>query len=87
MNVEYTKDFFKNYKKRILPNRSLREKFSQRLKLFMANRQNPIIKDHALTGEKQEYRAFWITGNIRVVYRIFDDTVRFYDIGTHNQVY
>lgn len=87
MNVDYTKDFLKNYKKRVFPNRSLREKFSKRLKLFIANRQDPIIKDHALTGEKQEYRAFWITGSIRVVYRIFDDTARFYDIGTHNQVY
>lgn len=32
-------------------------------------------------------RAFWITGDIRVVYRVRGDTVYFLDIGTHNQVY
>lgn len=87
MNIDYTKNFLKNYKKRVFPNKSLREKFFRRLELFIANRQDPIIKDHALTGEKQEYRAFWITGDVRVTYRIFGGTVRFYDIGTHNQVY
>ena len=43
---------------------------------------------HGLTWKFRQYRAFSITGNIRVIYKIINTkTLRLYDIGTHNQVY
>ncbi len=58
-----------------------------RLKIFQSNPQNPILRDHALTGTKIGKRAFSITGDYRVVYGKNSEAIVFYDIGTHNQVY
>lgn len=87
MIIEYNKTFLKNYKKRISSNLSLVDHFQKRIKLFISDRKNPILKDHALKGKMTKMRAFSITGDIRVIYTIFNDTIYFFDIGTHNQVY
>lgn len=87
MKIHFTKDFRKAYKKRIQSNRKLVEKLEKRYDLFEENSANPILKDHSLGGEMQEYRAFSTTGDIRVIYYIFEDVAYFVDIGTHNQVY
>lgn len=80
--------FRKHYKKRILPNLKLHTRFEERLNLFRQNPDDAQLHDHKLIGEWEGFRAFSITGDIRVVYREKDsDTVEFYDIGTHNQVY
>lgn len=87
MNINYHKNFLKSYKKRILPNSSLDKKFKERLKLFIEDKSNSILKDHSLKGKKSEYRAFSITGDIRAVYEKVSDGILLHDIGTHNQVY
>lgn len=79
--------FRKNFKKRIHPNHTIEQKFEERLNLLLKDPQNPLLKDHLLIGRLREFRAFSITGDIRVVYRIIDNTVVLYDIGSHNQVY
>lgn len=88
MNVYFHKNFRKAYNLRVKSNINLDKRFQERLKLFKENSKNPILKDHALTGSKLGYRAFSVTGDIRIVYeKIDNDNVVFYDIGTHNQVY
>lgn len=87
MNVILTHAFKKQYKKRILPHKTLDKRFEERYYLFRKDPSNPILRDHALTGTKKGYRAFSITGDIRVVYEVRDDIAYFLDIGTHNQVY
>jgi len=57
------------------------------LELFKINPQNPILRDHALKGDKIGLRSFSITGDYRVIYYIEDETAYFLDIGTHAQVY
>jgi addiction module RelE/StbE family toxin len=85
--VFLSKKFRKNYKKRIYPYQSKVSKFKQRLNLFIDNQNNPILRDHALKGEKNTFRSFSIAGDIRVIYYIKVDTCVFLDIGSHNQVY
>lgn len=85
--IKFTKDFEKEFKKRILPHSNLSKKFKERLKSFQENPQNPALHDHPLTGTKLGKRAFSITGDFRVVYRENIDHFVFYDVGTHNQVY
>lgn len=69
-------------------NKKLSKKFDQRVELFLSDPDSPILKDHALTGDKIGKRAFAITGDVRVVYQLIDEeTVRFYDVGSHPQVY
>lgn len=87
MKTFFLKQFKKNYKNRIKPFKNLDSRFVQRYKLFILNNQNPVLNNHALTGDLKGFRAFSITGDIRVVYFLKDDTAFFVDIGTHNQVY
>lgn len=87
MNAFFTKSFKKNYAKRIQGNKNLEKRFEDRYDIFIENPTNELLKDHPLTGKMQGYRAFSITGDVRVIYYIHEEIVYFVDIGTHNQVY
>ncbi|MFH0936801.1 MAG: type II toxin-antitoxin system mRNA interferase toxin, RelE/StbE family [Candidatus Daviesbacteria bacterium] len=87
MQIKYHKDFAKNYKKRIAKHPKLVNHFQKQLEKFIQDPNNPTLKSHKLVGEKSEFRAFSITGDIRVVYKIVDEEIWLYDIGSHNQVY
>jgi mRNA-degrading endonuclease YafQ of YafQ-DinJ toxin-antitoxin module len=45
------------------------------------------LNDHGLKGSKRTYRAWSVSGDIRVVYRETEEYYEFLDIGSHNQVY
>jgi len=87
MKIEYHHQFLKHFRKRILPYSQLKKKFEERLRLRLEYPQSIILKDHRLLGRKSEYRAFSITGDMRVVYKIVGNVFRLYDVGTHSQVY
>lgn len=87
MKVEFTHEFIKIYKKRFSHKPKVQQKFEERVRLFVANQNDPILKDHTLGKKLLGHRAFSITGDIRVVYYIYDDIAYFIDIGTHSQVY
>lgn len=87
VSVEYHKEFIKSFKRRFRNNVKVRQQYERRLKLFLSNPQSPILRDHALVGDKLKLRAFSVTGDIRVVYKEYNERVVFLDIGTHNQVY
>lgn len=87
MKTYFTKNFKKSYIKRIKPYKSLEKRFEERYDLFSKDPSNEVLKDHLLSGKLQGYRAFSITGDIRVVYYLYHEAVYFIDVGTHNQVY
>ena len=88
MRVYRHPQFDKHFKIRVKNNQKLSDVFNTRLELCATNPQNPLLKDHALIGEKKDLRAFSITGDIRVVFKkISDDEIVLVDIGSHNQVY
>lgn len=87
INLKYTKNFTKNYRKRIISNSKLDRQFQTRLHLFLQNTQNPQLRDHKLTGTKKHLRAFSVSGDIRVLYEIKGNDIYLMDIGSHNQVY
>jgi addiction module RelE/StbE family toxin len=87
MIIKYHKEFLKNYRKRIYPNKKLTEQFKTQLQKFIDNPTDPILRDHKLIGKKQSFRAFSVTGDIRVVYKLENSEIWLYDIGSHNQVY
>lgn len=87
MIIRRHRQFLKNYKKRILTHLNLDKKFEERLNLFIQDSKNPKLKDHKLLGSLEGFRAFSVTGDIRVVYRVIEGVIEFYDIGSHNQVY
>lgn len=88
MKTELHPQFIKSYNKRVAKNIKLVKKVSERLKLFNEDPTNPLLKDHVLSGKKSHLRAFWITGDIRIVYLpISNEHALLLDIGSHNQVY
>lgn len=87
MEIKYHKEFSKNYQKRISSDPKLVSKFQTKLKQLIDNPTNPTLKDHNLVGRLSSYRAFSLTGDIRVVYKILGNELWLYDIGTHAQVY
>lgn len=87
MKIEATDQFVKIFKKRFAHRANIQKKFDKRARVFAENHQDPLIKDHQLTGKLEGHRAFSVTGDVRVVYYIHEDTAYLIDIGTHNQVY
>lgn len=88
MKIERHPNFQKSFRKRIANDSKLINKTGAKIKAFQQNPSNPVLKDHPLKGSKRKFRAFSITGDIRIIYqKINDKHVVFYDIGTHNQVY
>jgi addiction module RelE/StbE family toxin len=87
MKIKYHKEFVKNYKKRIESHPKLVKKFKEQLEKFIDNPSEPSVRDHKLIGKKQDFRAFSVTGDIRVVYKIVSGELWLYDIGSHNQIY
>ena len=85
--IEYSRLFKKHFKLRILNNQKLSTKYFERFELFLSNPSDPVLDDHGLTGTMLGKRAFSITGDYRVVYRIDEEYIVLYDVGTHNQVY
>ena len=87
MRIKYHREFIKYYKKRIAHSPKLVAQFQKQLRKFINNPKDLVLKDHKLTGQRDGYRSFSITGDIRVVYKIVGDNIWFYNIGSHNQVY
>lgn len=88
MIIRLHPNFKKSYKNRIVSNPKLAAKTEERIKLFQADSSSQILKDHSLKGARKNFRAFSITGDIRIIYSpATKDLVIFLDIGTHNQVY
>lgn len=88
VKILFGRKFLKNFRKRIAPNRKLSRRYDERVKIFLTDPRSPVLKDHPLAGDKRDYRAFWITGDVRVIYYpVSESEILFIDIGSHNQVY
>lgn len=85
MRVNFHKRFNRSYRKCLI---KTRVKFKQRLKLFLNDQYHPLLENHALYGEWQNFRSINITGDYRALYHYLDDdTVEFFIIDTHGNLY
>jgi len=85
MEIIFTDSFKSRFNK--LP-KKIQEKFENRLEIFIKEPANPLLKIHTLKGNLLGLRAFSVTGDYRVLYRMVNPlTAKLIDIGTHNQVY
>jgi len=64
-------------------------KAEERIGLFLEDRSDSRLKDHPLTGNLKDKRAFSVTGDYRIIYQEIEGelVLIFLDIGTHSQVY
>lgn len=79
--------FNKHYIQRIESTPALKKRYIERVNLFLKNPKNPILRSHALIGNKKGQKSFSITGDYRIIFEEFKDYYLFLDIGTHSQVY
>ena len=85
MRILYLKRFSKRCKK--LP-KEIQKLTKEKEKLFRKNPFNPMLNTHKLHGLLDGFYAFSIKYNYRVIFEFADEeTVRFYDIGTHDIYY
>ena len=85
MKVRFHRNFRRGYAK--LPAK-LRNQFKKRLKLFLEDPFNPLLQNHALHGEWQQFRSINVTGDFRAIYRMLgQSSAEFVLIGTHSGLY
>ena len=86
MKIKYHRHFEKQYQK--LPT-VLQSKVRLATSRFTRNPLDPRLKNHALAGQLKGFRAFSVTGDIRIIFEQHGSytLVIFLSVGTHSQVY
>lgn len=84
MTIDYHKDFIKAFKK---SSPKIKKKFQDRLILFEKDSFNPILNNHALSGEYEGYRSINIGGDLRAIFRKNSEEVLFIAVGSHSKLY
>ena len=85
MRILFHKIFEKKY---IKLQQSEKRKFKERKDIFLKTPFHPILNKHSLHGKYLGYSSINITGNLRAVYKLLDNsTVIFVDIDTHSNLY
>ena len=84
MDAYLHRTFLKKFKK--LPPK-IKDKFSERLELFIANSTDAILNNHSVERAFPDCRSINITGDYRAVYKVDGDTAIFITIGTHPELY
>ena len=80
--------FKRRFKKIVKNNIDINLKFKEKLELLKENPFHPFLKTHKLGGRLQDYMAFSVDYNIRVIFKLIDKTtVLLIDIGSHDVIY
>lgn len=84
MEFVYKKRFGKSFKDF---SQKLREKFSERLDIFVKNKYDPILDNHSVDKAYPGCRSIDITGDYRAIFFEEGEVITFVAIGTHAQLY
>ncbi len=84
MKIDFHKKFTKKFKK--FP-KKMQEQFYEKLGIFGIDQFDPLLNNHAVHYPYEGCRSINITGDIRALYEIIDDTALFIRIGSHSELY
>lgn len=80
--------FHKNFEKQFRKLRKNEQKrLQQRLTIFLTNPFHPTLNNHPLKGEYLDYRSINITGDLRAIYKFYDDEAIFIAVDSHSNLY
>ncbi|MBI5613636.1 type II toxin-antitoxin system mRNA interferase toxin, RelE/StbE family [Candidatus Gottesmanbacteria bacterium] len=83
--VHFNNSFKRRFKK---TDKSIRNKFKERLQMFLENPHHPLLRNHELTGNFQGKRSINITGDWRAIYFEKEPGIVVFElIGTHSMLY
>ena len=85
MVITYSRVFKKMFRKQ---SEVIKEKFYERLTLFIKDPHYSLLNNHALGGKWVGCRSINVTGDIRAVFEEIDsEHIEFVDIGSHSELY
>ena len=86
VRVRFSRQFRKQYN---TSPRNIQIAFDAKLKRFLKNQHDPLLRNHALRGMLGGLRSINITGGWRAIFReLPDEKIFFFDaLGTHSQLY
>lgn len=84
MIVRLHKNFEKKYKKL---KKSEKDKFQERINIFLTDEFNPILNNHPLKGKYEGYRSVNVTGDLRAIYKREENLAIFVTINSHSNLY
>lgn len=84
MEIVYHNNFKKKFKK--LPGK-VQKRFEERLEVFIKDKFNQILNNHAVERAFPNCRSINVTGDYRVIFQDQGDLVIFIAIGTHSELY
>ncbi len=88
MNIYYGKDFTRDLKKLKKAHPKKCNQVLKKIELFSQNPEYPSLRLHKLKGDLKEYFSITVGANLRIIFSWVDeDTVTFFRMGTHNEVY
>lgn len=87
MNVYYSPQFIKKYKKLTKKDKDLGTLIKSKITLFLFDSKNSSLKLHKLKGELRDDWSITIKSNLRIILTHEEENVYFLDIGSHDEVY
>ena len=84
MYIGRSRKFYKQYHK--LP-KKVQQQFDSRLRLYLEDEENPLLKIHNLSGEYRGFQSFNVNADIRVVFMREHEKLYFIAIGSHSELY
>jgi mRNA-degrading endonuclease YafQ of YafQ-DinJ toxin-antitoxin module len=84
MRIGRSKQFDKQYSK--LP-KKVQLQFNSRLKLYLEDERNALLKVHHLSGEYRGNQSFNVNADVRAVFMRKAENLYFIMIGSHSELY
>jgi addiction module RelE/StbE family toxin len=84
MKVVIRREFKKSFKK--LPIK-IRTRFGERLEMLLSQTDPSLLRIHQLSGDKYPLLSMNVTGDYRALFMTENNTITFYEIGTHSELY
>ena len=84
MDIYFKHSFRRQFKK--LPSK-IQLQFGSRLDILISKSNNPLLRIHRLRGSKYPLKSMNVTGDYRALFIQKRDTIIFYEIGTHSELY
>lgn len=84
MIIRLHKNFEKQYKKL---KKSEKDKFKERINIFLTDEFNPILNNHPLKGKYEGYRSINVTGDLRAIYKRAENQAIFVAVNSHSNLY
>ena len=86
MRIEYSRRFIKELGR---APQKIQLAFKSRLVLFLENKSDPVLNNHALGGKLINCHSINVTGDWRAIYEELEngDIVFFVVLGTHSKIY